>query len=229
MVYIMKIYVDGGCRNNGRPGAVAAAAAVVKRRWGKRKEFRRCLLREPYPPTNQRAEITAIILALEVGLKRYGELHSSPYMKVTIYSDSKYVIGCMTEWIPKWRRNGWRNAAGNPVANQDLIKEAAELHNKLDKEGRVKYTWIPRDANEHADRLCNLAMDEMIDQEIALEKQKRLAELNRQSGELATVDLALGALAISRSDSAIDMYNSDSYNIAFEQHQKRLGIHAGAW
>ena len=162
MVYIMKIYVDGGCRNNGRSNRVAAAAAVVEMRWGKHKSYKRYLPQGPNPPTNQRAEITAIILALEVGLQKYGELHSDQYMDVTIYSDSKYAVGCMTEYIHKWRRNGWTNAAGNPVKNQDLIKKAMELHDELHREGNVEYSWIPRSENELADQICNDAMDEMV-------------------------------------------------------------------
>lgn len=162
MVYIMEIYVDGGCRNNGRSNSVSAAAAVVERRWGKDKFYKKPLPQEPYSPTNQRAEIAAIILALELGLEKYGQLHSDPYMDVTIHSDSKYAIGCMTEWIHKWRRNGWTNAAGNPVKNQDLIKKAAELHDRLDREGSVEYVWIPREQNVLADQLCNEAMDDMV-------------------------------------------------------------------
>lgn len=158
----MEIYVDGGCRGNGRSKSVSAAAAVIERKWGKDMLYKKPLPKEPYSPTNQRAEIAAIILALELGLEKYGQLDSNPYMDVTIHSDSKYAIGCMTEWIHKWRRNGWTNAAGNPVKNQDLIKKAAELHDRLDREGSVEYAWIPREQNVRADQLCNEAMDDMV-------------------------------------------------------------------
>ncbi|PQE12450.1 ribonuclease H1 protein [Rutstroemia sp. NJR-2017a BVV2] len=85
MVYTMKIYVDGGCRGNGQPGAIGAAAAVFKSRWGRDKTWTRQLPYYP-PPTNQRAEITAIILALELALKKYDGLDSNPRVNVTIYS-----------------------------------------------------------------------------------------------------------------------------------------------
>ncbi|KAG8424609.1 hypothetical protein J3458_001382 [Metarhizium acridum] len=159
MVYIMEIYVDGGCRGNGQWGAIGAAAVAFKKRSGKHQCWTRHL---PIflTPTNQRAEITAIIMALEKALEKYRELESNPYLDVKIYSDSRYAINCMTTWIYKWSRNGWRNAAGNEVANKDFIQEASLLDDELKEEGDVDYIWIPREENDIADSLCNQAMDE---------------------------------------------------------------------
>lgn len=113
-----------------------------------------------YPPsTNQRAEITAIILTLEQALEKLEELDTNPYLDVKIYSDSRYAIGCITNWIYKWTRNGWINAAGNEVANRDLIQEASHLDNRLKEVGDVEYIWISREENQLADRLCNKYMD----------------------------------------------------------------------
>jgi len=158
MVYIMEIYVDGGCRGNGQPGAIGAAAAVFKKRNGKSVAWTKSLPLYP-PPTNQRAEITAIILALEQALEKLEELDTNPHLDVKIYSDSRYAIGCMTNWIYKWARNGWINAAGNEVANRDLIQEASHLDDRLKEEGDVEYIWISREENQLADRLCNEDMD----------------------------------------------------------------------
>jgi ribonuclease HI len=66
----------------------------------------------------------------------------------------------MTEWIYKWTNNGWINAAGNEVANRDLIEEASDLDDRLKKEGDVRYVWIPRSQNQLADEACNDCMDE---------------------------------------------------------------------
>lgn len=157
----MEIYVDGGCRGNGRPDAIGAAAAVIKLKWGRSQTWSRNLpngFSDP-APTNQRAEISAIILALELALGKCAELVTNPYLDVKIYSDSKYAVGCMTEWIYKWSHNGWINSAGNPVANQDLIREASNLDDRVRDEGRVEYIWIPRSENEMADEVCNDALD----------------------------------------------------------------------
>ena len=68
MVYTMEIFVDERCRRNEQSNAIDAAAAVFKLRYGRQK----CCFEElpSFPiPTNQRAEITAIILALEQALE----------------------------------------------------------------------------------------------------------------------------------------------------------------
>jgi ribonuclease HI len=77
MVYKMEIKVDGGCRGNGQEGSIGAAAAVFEYRYSTRTHTR-ALPRYP-PPTNQRAEITAIILALEKALERYYDLDGDPW------------------------------------------------------------------------------------------------------------------------------------------------------
>jgi ribonuclease HI len=158
MVYTMRIYVDGGCRGNGGNAPIAAAAAVFKNRGGGGKSWSMALPQDPRP-TNQRAEILAIVLALEKALEIFRGLSTNPAVDVQIYSDSRYAVGCMTEWIYKWSQNGWVNAAGHPVANRDLIQEASDLDDDLRREGRVGYTWIPREQNQEADRACNDCMD----------------------------------------------------------------------
>lgn len=158
MVYIMRIYTDGGCRGNGRPGAIGAAAAVFMRKYRGYKAWTRSLPSYP-PPTNQRAEITAIIVALQQALKRSHELNTNPRLYVRIYSDSRYAINCMTEWIYKWLDNGWINCSGSEVVNRDLLEEASDLDDRLREKGKVKYIWIPREKNDIADRLCNEDMD----------------------------------------------------------------------
>jgi ribonuclease HI len=162
MVYVMEIYVDGGCRGNGQPGSIGAAAAVFKLRYGGQEVWTSRLASYPRP-TNQRAEISAIILALEQALEKYDGLDGSPWLDVTIYSDSRYAVDCMTNWVYKWVRNGWRNAAGQEVANRDLIEKASDLDDQLKEDGKVEYVWIPREKNQDADRACNEELDEMCD------------------------------------------------------------------
>ncbi|RDW64325.1 ribonuclease H family protein [Aspergillus mulundensis] len=159
MPYVMRIYCDGGCRGNGRPGAIGAAAIVWKKQkqtWRHRSSV--ALPRSP-PPTNQRAELTAIILALTKALEKYEALDSYPYVKVNIKTDSKYAIGCMNEWIHTWRKNGWRNSRGQEVVNRDLIQYAYDLDQRLKAKGTVTYQWVPREDNKVADQLANDNMD----------------------------------------------------------------------
>ncbi|KAF1960767.1 ribonuclease H1 [Byssothecium circinans] len=162
MVYVMVFQVDGGCRRNGYSDAIGAAACSLKHRSGSYTTWTRNLPTGTYNtlPTSQRAEITAIILALELALKKYDELDGNPYLDVTIKSDSRYAVGCMTDWIYKWTENGWRNARGDEVANRDLIEMASRLDDRLKEEGEVTYVWIPRSENEVADEACGRALDQ---------------------------------------------------------------------
>ncbi|KAJ5464748.1 ribonuclease H-like domain-containing protein [Penicillium daleae] len=103
MVYPMEIYTDGGCRGNRRPGAIGAAAAVFKTKYGKYRGRIRVLPSYP-PPTNQRAEITAIIVALEEALAKFRKLDTNPHLDVRVYSDSRYAFergGKRRVWIPR--------------------------------------------------------------------------------------------------------------------------------
>ncbi|KAL8870607.1 MAG: hypothetical protein Q9174_003386 [Haloplaca sp. 1 TL-2023] len=156
----MRISVDGGCRRNGRSNAIAAAACIVHLRGNRYKTWTRRLGDYP-PPTNQAAEITAIILALETALEIYDGLDSTPYLDLDITTDSKYAWGCMTEWRYKWANNGWINSAGRDVANQELIQEAVELDERVDEIGKVVYTWVPRGQNTLADEAANDELDDI--------------------------------------------------------------------
>ncbi|KAF7198113.1 Ribonuclease H [Pseudocercospora fuligena] len=159
MVYTMHWYVDGGCRGNGSSNSIAAASAIHMSRNGAYTSWTRKL--PSYPrPTNQRAEITAIIIALEQTLEKYDELDSSPYLDVTILSDSRYAVNCMNDWIYKWSENGWVNAEGNEVVNRDLIQEASRLDDRVKELGSVSYKWISREENGIADQKCNEVMNE---------------------------------------------------------------------
>ena len=98
--------------------------------------------------TNNRMELRAV---LEL-------LRSVPAEEaLLVQSDSAYVIGVFTEWLPRWRDNGFRNASKKPVENRDLIEEIDRL-----LQGRsVEWEKVPAHAghplNERADSLANAA------------------------------------------------------------------------
>lgn len=160
MVYTMKMKVDGGCRRNGYSDAVGAAAVVLFHKSGGWTSWTWTLPDSP-TPTSQRAELAAIVHALETARDKTVELDNNPFIKVTIYTDSKYAHGCMTDWSFKWRNNGWINSAGNEVANRDLIEEAIDLEDEIEENGEVKFRWIPRSENQIADGKVNDELNEM--------------------------------------------------------------------
>jgi ribonuclease HI len=98
------IFTDGGCTPNPGNGAWAA----ILRCDGKERE----LTGGEKQTTNNRMELTAVTRALEV-LKVPCD--------VTVVTDSQYIANAFSQkWIDKWKRNGWKTAAKEPVKNQDL-------------------------------------------------------------------------------------------------------------
>ncbi|PIA96149.1 hypothetical protein CB0940_10329 [Cercospora beticola] len=116
MPYTLIWYVDGGCRGNGDYDAIGAAAAVREtkyRKWIYKKKL-------PYDGTrhtNQRAELLAIIIALKKSLKLYRQLDGTPYLELTIHSDSRYAVDCMTKWTPR-ARNDTADTACNEILDE---------------------------------------------------------------------------------------------------------------
>ena len=116
-------------------------------------------------PTSQRAELTALIMALEAGLRRKSQLRGNPHFQFSILTDSMYVINCLTKFHWKWKQNGWINSRGLPVSNQDLIQRALYLHDRIVNEGSggcIQFEHVSREMNEEADRLANLGCDEAL-------------------------------------------------------------------
>lgn len=112
---------------------------------GKRKLYPRCAIAhaprnvsEPLTAegkqTNQRAELAAIGRAIDI----------APIDRpVLIYSDSYYSIKCVTEWFQKWERNDWKNSAGKPVENKDLIEPIiARIREREMARATTKFTWV---------------------------------------------------------------------------------------
>ena len=98
--------------------------------------------------TNNRMELQAAIEGLKA-LKRP--------MEIDLHTDSKYVMQGVTDWMPRWKSNGWRTAAKKPVMNQDLWQEldaALQRH-------QVTWHWVKGHAgnemNERCDELARAA------------------------------------------------------------------------
>lgn len=141
----VELFTDGACRGNPGPGGWGALL-----RWGdKERELKGF---EPNT-TNNRMELTAAIRGLSA-LKRP--------CQVDVTTDSQYLRKGVTEWMPQWKRRGWRTANGKAVQNRDLWEELDTLLQRHD----VRFHWIRGHSghaeNERADGLANRAIDEAL-------------------------------------------------------------------
>lgn len=117
------IYCDGCCLSNGRAEARAGYGIHVVDPSGVlfSNGFR---LDSSEPQTNQRAELTALLYALNYA----SENTRNSY---TIYSDSRYGIDCITRWADGWAAAGWRKSDKKPVLHSDLIISCYTLYKEL--------------------------------------------------------------------------------------------------
>jgi ribonuclease HI len=145
------IYTDGACSNNGSP----LAKAGIGVHFSKRNKLLFQDSSEPVSssvkPTNQRAELLAILKALRI-VKEVDHT-------IIIYTDSDYSIKCITEWYPSWLKQGTLDKK----KNIDLIQPIAQYYGALTVEFRHihSHTGLQDEhslGNEEADRLATLAL-----------------------------------------------------------------------
>ena len=144
MTKTIEIYTDGACRGNPGPGGwgVLMIAGL----------HRKTMHGGEHETTNNRMEMMAAIEALNA-------LNSAS--SVTLNIDSKYVMDGINEWMPNWKKRGWKTAKKKSVKNQDLweaLDAAVQRH-------KIKWVWVKghngNPGNEAADELANLGIDEL--------------------------------------------------------------------
>ncbi len=134
---VVQVFTDGACSGNPGPGGWGALI-----RFGK---IEKELSGGAKNTTNNRMEHTAAIEALKALTKP---------CKVKLHTDSQYVIKGITEWMPGWKRKGWKNSQGKPVENRELWEQldAATKPHKID------WIWVKGHAghaeNERVDKLA---------------------------------------------------------------------------
>ncbi len=138
---MIDIFTDGACSGNPGPGGWGA----ILRSGGHEREISGG---EP-ATTNNRMELLAVINGLNA-IKAPSD--------VTVHTDSRYVMDGATQWLKKWKANGWKTADKKPVKNDDLwraLDEATSRH-------KMKWRWVRghdgHAENERADALARAAI-----------------------------------------------------------------------
>lgn len=141
----VQIFTDGACRGNPGPGGWAALL-----RYG---TAERSLQGAAAHTTNNRMELTAAIEALAA---------LSGRRRVRLTTDSEYVRQGVLTWLPRWKANGWRTAARQPVKNKDLWQRMDALSSHHD----IEWVWVRGHSghaeNEMVDGAANAAIDAML-------------------------------------------------------------------
>lgn len=138
----IEIFTDGAC--SGNPG---------KGGWGailRHKETEKELSGAENETTNNRMELTAVIEALKA-LKTT--------CIITLYTDSRYVMDGINQWLPNWKKNNWKTSnKKSEVKNIDLWQQLDELV----QQHEIKWIWVKGHAghseNERVDKLAREAI-----------------------------------------------------------------------
>lgn len=145
MTNTVEMYTDGACKGNpgkGGWGVLLRYKGVEKQLYG-----------GETLTTNNRMELMAVIQGLSA-LTR-------PGCDVHVFSDSRYVLSGITEWMPNWKKKGWKTAAKKPVINEDLWRRLDELV----QQHSVRWEWVKGHSghveNELADALANRGIEEL--------------------------------------------------------------------
>ena len=137
----IKIYTDGAC--SGNPGKGGWGALIQEN------DNEKKLSGSELNTTNNRMELTAVIKALE---------HYDEAKEIEVFTDSKYVMQGITEWIKNWKTNHWKTSQKKDVKNKDLWVLLDTVSAKHD----IKWSWVKGHAgdygNEIADKLATQAI-----------------------------------------------------------------------
>jgi ribonuclease HI len=131
------IYTDGACSGNPGPGGWGAVLIYG--------EHEKEIYGGNPSTTNNQMELSAVIEALKT-LKKS--------CTIELYTDSKYVKDGVQEWMPNWKKRGWKTASKKPVKNKEYWVELDELL----QNHTVNWHWVKGHSgdlyNEKADELA---------------------------------------------------------------------------
>jgi len=142
----IRIYCDGAC--SGNPGEAGSGLAIYS-------NSKTVLLYGAYEKegTNNIAELNALYQALTIANQTSSE------NIISIFSDSKYSIDCITNWAYGWKAKGWTKKGGE-IKNLELIKSTHNLYEKIKNKIEISHVkgHAGIEGNELADRMAVYAI-----------------------------------------------------------------------
>ena len=158
------IYVDGACNPN--PGKAGSGMVIYKNKqleklyYGGYVEY----------GTNNIAELNALHFAVKQAII----FISQGVNHVDIFTDSKYSIECVTNWINGWLKNNWKDSKKKDVKNRDIIEPLYNLYNSYKNNITISHVkgHSGIEGNEIADRMSFVSIDK---------KQVELVEYSLES------------------------------------------------
>lgn len=135
----VRIFTDGACLGNPGPGGWAAIIADD--------ECEQEISGAERATTNNRMELSAALRALET--------LTEPTV-VDITTDSQYLKNGMLDWMPRWKRNGWRTADKKPVKNVDLWQAL----DAVAKRHELRWHWVRGHAGHPENERCDVLANE---------------------------------------------------------------------
>lgn len=122
------VFTDGACSGNPGPGGwgavlVSPTGKVIELGGG-----------DPHT-TNNKMELTAAVEAL----KALAKVKTLSTRRISLYTDSKYVIQGITSWIHGWKKRSWKNQEGKDVSNRDLWERLDEVNRQFE----VNWLYVP--------------------------------------------------------------------------------------
>lgn len=144
---LQNVYVDGSCLGNG----MYASKAGFGIWYGPDDRRNTSVTIKHGRKTNNRTELEAIMWAIN------REIDGCRRRELVIHTDSKYAINCLTVYYSRWEKNGFLNANGRPVVNQELIRECRESIVKLEDQGsQVRFVHVPGHSGHEGNEAANL-------------------------------------------------------------------------
>lgn len=179
------IHTDGACSGNPGPGGWSATVRVGDHPAD-------ILVGGDPHTTNNAMELQAALSAL----RHVFRMSEADKARITLRADSEYVLKGLSEWLPSWKRNGWRGASGKPVKNLRLWQDLDAAYQALQaKADAVTLIHVRGHSGDPENELVD--QEAVAAREVSREKSVSWSKLRSGTSGVADLFAQLKAEAIS--------------------------------